>query len=139
MQVFLSGEVGGKDKKKVCHGWFQSWPIKSAPLIPFKTAVTQHIVNSVTAEEGENRCCQPNLTQEETDILVWEVQARNYLIYGTTSKPPRADEAKLAWEEVTNIVYGSSPGVLRTAAHGVMMLVHCLIHIQKSQLHILYD
>ncbi len=40
-----SGEVEEIDSMKVCHHWFQSWPLRSAPLILFKTTVTQRIVN----------------------------------------------------------------------------------------------
>ena len=47
---------------------------------------------------------RPNFSQEETDVLVREVQARSVRIYGTVSRPPRADDAKVAWEEVTTIV-----------------------------------
>ncbi len=35
--------------------------------IHYKTAVTQRIINFVMAEEGADRCCQPNITLEETD------------------------------------------------------------------------
>ena len=37
-------------------------------------------------------------------MLVREVQARSTRIYGDANRPPRADDAKTVWEEVTNIV-----------------------------------
>ncbi len=61
------------------------------------------IVNFVLAEDGADRC-QPKFTQEETEILVQEVQARFYPIYGTMSKPP--DEVKPAREEAAYIING---------------------------------
>ena len=57
---------------------------------------------------------RPNFSQEETEILVREVQARSVRIYGTASRPPRADDAKVAWEEVTNIINQLGSGALRT-------------------------
>ncbi len=63
---------------RVCgcdHSRLQSWPIKSAHLVTFKSAVAQRSDNFDMAEEARDRIRQPNFTQEETDILVWEVQA----------------------------------------------------------------
>ncbi len=62
--------------------------------------------------------------QEETDVLVWKIQALPRRIYGATSKPPRADEDKLVWKEVANI-----SSVMKTAAQYVMTCIN-LIHIQ---------
>ncbi len=61
-------------------------------------------------EEGADRC-QPNLTQEDTDKLVREVQAHNLQTYGTMSKPPWADEVTLTLEKVAFILKRSSPGI----------------------------
>ncbi len=33
----------------------------------------------------------------------------NCKIYGSTNEPPRADEVKMAWEKVADIIIGSSP------------------------------
>ncbi len=63
-------------------------------------------------------------------MLVRDVQVCNRGIHGTTSKPPRADGVKLAWEEVVDIINGSSPGVMTTAAHCIMTHVNCLTPIQ---------
>ncbi|CAJ1057637.1 uncharacterized protein LOC117490598 [Xyrichtys novacula] len=49
------------------------------------------------AEETSAR--QLNFSQEETDVLVREVQSRSGRIYGHANRPPRADDAKAAWEE----------------------------------------
>ncbi len=59
-----------------------------APLITFKSAVAQRSDNFDMAEEAADRIHQPNFTQEETDILVWEVRARTDWIYGSASRPP---------------------------------------------------
>ncbi len=73
-----SGEIGGM---RVCdHSWFQSCPIKSAPLITFKSTVAQLDM----AEEAADRIPQPNFMQEETDILVQEVQALNWNLFLTS-------------------------------------------------------
>ncbi|CAJ1081169.1 myb-related transcription factor%2C partner of profilin-like [Xyrichtys novacula] len=53
------------------------------------------------AEMEETSARQPNFSQEETDVLVREVQSRSGRIYGHANRPPRADDAKAAWEEVT--------------------------------------
>ncbi|XP_029921699.1 myb-related transcription factor, partner of profilin-like [Myripristis murdjan] len=65
-------------------------------------------------EEESGRC--PNFSQEETDVLVREVQARSTRIYGTASRAPRADDAKAAWEEVASLVNSCCPDTLRTVA-----------------------
>nr|XP_057926657.1 uncharacterized protein LOC131128100 isoform X2 [Doryrhamphus excisus] len=73
---------------------------------------------STSADEdgisGNSR--RPNFSHEETDVLVREVQARSTRIYGTATRPPRADDAKSAWQEVANIVNEVCPDILRTAA-----------------------
>ena len=67
-------------------------------------------------EDGSSSSRRPNFSQEETDVLVREVQARSTRIYGIANRPPRADDAKTAWDEVTNIVNQVCPDILRTAA-----------------------
>ncbi|XP_061688598.1 myb-related transcription factor, partner of profilin [Syngnathoides biaculeatus] len=59
---------------------------------------------------------QPNFSQEETDLLIREVEARKERLYGTASRAPRPDEVKLAWKEITSILNESNHGLLRTAA-----------------------
>ncbi|CAJ1079178.1 myb-related transcription factor%2C partner of profilin-like [Xyrichtys novacula] len=51
------------------------------------------------AEMEEMSARQPNFSQEETDVLVREVQSRSGRIYVHANRPPRADDAKAAWEE----------------------------------------
>ncbi len=79
----------------------------------------QHHVSVVTAEEGADLHHQTNFTPEEAEILTQEVQASNRGIYGPMSRPPRADDVKLAWDEVTNIINASphnNPGIMIAAA-----------------------
>ncbi|CAJ1087324.1 myb-related transcription factor%2C partner of profilin-like [Xyrichtys novacula] len=64
----------------------------------------------------ETSARQPNFSQEETDALVREVQSRSGRIYGHANRPPRVDDAKAAWEEVSAAVNQVCPDVLRTAA-----------------------
>ncbi|XP_061641616.1 myb-related transcription factor, partner of profilin-like [Phyllopteryx taeniolatus] len=59
---------------------------------------------------------QPNFSQEETDLLIREVEARKERLYGTASRAPRPDDVKLAWKEITSILNESNHGLLRTAA-----------------------
>ena len=66
--------------------------------------------------EMETSARQPNFSQEETDALVREVQSRSGRIYGHANRPPRVDDAKAAWEEVSAAVNQVCPDVLRTAA-----------------------
>uniref|UniRef100_A0A667YB98 Myb-like domain-containing protein n=1 Tax=Myripristis murdjan TaxID=586833 RepID=A0A667YB98_9TELE len=65
-------------------------------------------------EEESSR--RPNFSQEETDVLVREVQARSTRIYGTASRALRADDAKAAWEKVASVVNSCCPDTLRTVA-----------------------
>ena len=56
----------------------------------------------------------PKLLQEDTDVLVREVQAHSGWIYGNTDRPPQTDEAEVGWEEVmVNLI---CPDTLRTVA-----------------------
>ncbi|XP_061543023.1 myb-related transcription factor, partner of profilin-like isoform X2 [Phycodurus eques] len=59
---------------------------------------------------------QPNFSQEETDLLIREVEVRKERLYGTASRAPRPDDVKLAWKEITSILNESNHGLLRTAA-----------------------
>ena len=51
-------------------------------------------------DKGDSDARQPNILQEETDVLVREVQAHSNWIYGNADRPPRTDEAEVVWEEV---------------------------------------
>ncbi len=66
------------------HSRLQSWPIKSAPLITFKSAVAQRSDNCDMSEEAADQICQPNFTQEETEIIVREVLASNGNLFITS-------------------------------------------------------
>ncbi len=66
------------------HSRLQSWPITSATLITFKSAVAQRSDNFNMAEEATDRLRQPNFTQEETHILVRGVQALNGNLFITS-------------------------------------------------------
>lgn len=59
-----------------------------------------HIIDFIIAD-GAEWLHQSNCTQEETDALARDVQTSDHRICGTTSKPPRADDVKMAWEEIT--------------------------------------
>ncbi len=63
------------------HSLLQSWPIKSAPLITFKSAVAQHRDNFNMAADNTDRIHQPNFTQEETDVLVQEVHSLKEILF----------------------------------------------------------
>ncbi|XP_053508352.1 myb-related transcription factor, partner of profilin-like [Ictalurus furcatus] len=67
-------------------------------------------------DEIRDRLRQKKFTQEETDILVREVQNRHDKIYGTRNRPPRSEDVKKAWDEVAKTVNAtSSTGIRRTA------------------------
>ncbi|KAK0140397.1 Heterogeneous nuclear ribonucleoprotein U-like protein 1 [Merluccius polli] len=53
-------------------------------------------------------------TGEETDQLVCEVKAREQIMYGTSSNPPKISEVKRAWEDIAARV-SSASGITRTA------------------------
>ncbi|KAJ8354879.1 hypothetical protein SKAU_G00224460 [Synaphobranchus kaupii] len=57
-----------------------------------------------------------SFSQDETEVLVREVQSRRHRIYGTSNRPPRIDDVKSAWEEITNAVNACSSGPMRTVA-----------------------
>lgn len=52
-------------------------------------------------------------TEEETAVLVREVRARKYAIYGRNNIPPKYSEAKKSWEEISEIV-SKICGITRT-------------------------
>ncbi|CAJ1084195.1 myb-related transcription factor%2C partner of profilin-like [Xyrichtys novacula] len=58
----------------------------------------------------ETSARQLNFSQEETDVLVREVQSRSGRIYGHANRPPWADDAKAAWEEEEYCCQPRSPG-----------------------------
>lgn len=67
-------------------------------------------------DEIRDRLRQKKFTQEETDILVREVQNRYDKIYGTRNRPPRSEDVKKAWDEVAKTLNAtSSTGIRRTA------------------------
>ncbi len=79
-QIFFGNLVRVVGRMCVCgcdHSRLQSWPIKPASLITFKSAVAQ--LNM--AEEAAD---QPNFVQEETEILVQKVQALNGNLFITS-------------------------------------------------------
>ncbi|XP_026791483.3 uncharacterized protein LOC113539702 [Pangasianodon hypophthalmus] len=66
-------------------------------------------------DEIRDRLRQKKFTQEETDLLVREVQKRHN-IYGTRNTPPRSEDVKKAWDEVAKTLNASSStGIRRTA------------------------
>ncbi|MCJ8744134.1 hypothetical protein PDJAM_G00115120 [Pangasius djambal] len=68
-------------------------------------------------DEIRDRLRQKKFTQEETDILVREVQKRHDNIYSTRNAPPRSEDVKKVWDEVAKTLNAtSSTGIRRTAA-----------------------
>ncbi|CAJ1053925.1 myb-related transcription factor%2C partner of profilin-like [Xyrichtys novacula] len=57
-----------------------------------------------------------NFSDKETELLLREVQARFNRIYGYADRPPRPDEARAAWEEISVRVNQISSDVRRTAS-----------------------
>lgn len=54
-------------------------------------------------------------TREQTRILLREVHARRFSIYGTPTKPFRVSNARSAWEQVAERVSSTAVGLQKTA------------------------
>ena len=62
------------------------------------------------------RMRKEQFTPEETEVLVWELQARHGIIFGTASWPPCFAEVQTAWTKSLNASVQIGFGSLRTAA-----------------------